>query len=65
MKVFFGSLVYTALFFLSVLVFGFIVLLPNLIINERNRWLAVAAFAQTNIFMCKHLCGLEHEVVGL
>jgi len=62
---FFCSLVYTVLFFLSVLVFGFIVLLPNLIINERNRWRAATAFAQTNIFMCKGLCGLSHEVVGL
>ena len=62
---FFCSLIYTVLFFLSVLVFGFIVLLPNLIINERTRWRAATAFAQTNIFMCKHLCGLEHEVVGL
>ena len=63
--VFFGSLVYTVLFFLSVLVFGFIVLLPNLIINERIRWRAVTAFAQTNVWMCKSLCGLDHEVVGL
>jgi len=62
---FFSSLVYTALFFLSVLVFGFIVLLPNLIINERIRWRAVTAFAQTNVWMCKSLCGLDHEVVGL
>ena len=65
MKGFFGSLIYTVLFFLSVLVFGFMVLLPSLIINERNRWRLVTAFAQTNIFMCKCLCGLEHEVVGL
>ena len=62
---FFSSLVYTVLFFLSVLVFGFIVLLPNLIINEKTRWWALTAFAQTNIYLCKHLCGLEHEVVGL
>ena len=55
-----GSLVYTILFFLSVLVFGFMVLLPNLIINERIRWRIVTAFAQTNIYMCKHLCGLGH-----
>ena len=60
-----GSLVYTALFFLSALVFGFIVLLPGLIVSERIRWLAVTAFAQTNVYMCKHLCGLEHEVAGL
>jgi len=63
--VFFSSLLYTVLFFLSVLVFGFIVLLPNLIINERNRWRAVTAFAQTNVFMCEALCGLKHETVGL
>ena len=62
---FFSSLVYTVLFFLSVLIFGLIVLLPNLIINERNRWRAVTAFAQTNIFMCSRLCGLDHDVVGL
>ena len=63
--VFCSSLLYTVLFFLSVLVFGFIVLLPNLIINERNRWRAVTAFAQTNVFMCRALCGLDHAVVGL
>jgi len=62
---FFGSLVYTVLFFLSVLVFGFVVLLPNLIINERMRWRVLTAFAQTNICMCKYLCGLDHEVIGL
>ena len=60
-----GSLVYTVLFFLSVLVFGFVVLLPNLIINERMRWRVLTAFAQTNIRMCKYLCGLDHEVIGL
>ena len=63
--VFCSSLLYTVLFFLSVLVFGFIVLLPNLIINERSRWRAVTAFAQTNVFMCRALCGLDHAVVGL
>ena len=62
---FFGSLVYTVLFFLSVLVFGFVVLLPNLIINERMRWRVLTAFAQTNIYMCKYLCDLDHEVIGL
>ena len=62
---FFGSLIYTAMFFLSVLVFGFIVLLPSLIINGSARWRVVTAFAKTNIWMCKHLCGLEHKVVGL
>ena len=62
---FFGSLAYTVLFFLSVLVFGFIVLLPNPIMNERKRWCAFTAFAQTNIYMCKHLCGLVYEVIGL
>ena len=63
--VFLSSLFYTVLFFLSVLVFGLIVLLPSQIINERIRWLAVTAFAQTNIYLCKYLCGLDHEVVGL
>ena len=63
--VFFNSLVYTVLFFLSVLVFGLIVLLPSQIINERIRWRAVTAFAQINVYMCKHLCSLDHEVVGL
>ena len=62
---FFSSLVYTVLFFLSVLVFGFVVLLPNLIINERMRWRVLTAFAQTNIYMCKYLCDLDHEVIGL
>ncbi len=63
--VFFGSLFYTILFFLSVLVFGFIVLLPDPIINEKTRWRVATAFALTNVFMCRHLCGLEHEIVGL
>ena len=29
------------------------------------RWRALTAFAQTNIRMCKYLCGLDHEVIGL
>jgi len=63
--VFFGSLLYTILFFISVLTFGFVILLPNLIINEKTRWHIVTAFARTNVFMCRHLCGLDHEIVGL
>ena len=61
----FASLFYTILFFLSVLVFGFVVLLPSLLINENTRWRAVTAFARTNVFLCKRLCGLDHKIIGL
>ncbi len=63
--VFFGSLFYTLLFFLSVLVFGCVVLLPGPIIGEKTRWRAVTTFARANVFMCRRLCGLDYVVVGL
>ena len=63
--VFVGSLFYTFLFFLSVLVFGFFVLLPRPIMNEKNRWRIMGAFTRSNVYMCRALCGLDYEVVGL
>ena len=63
--VFVGSLLYTFLFLLSVLVFGFFVLLPRPIMNEKNRWRIMGAFARSNIYMCRALCGLDYAVIGL
>ncbi len=60
-----GSLLYTFLFFLSVLVFGFFVLLPRPIVNEKNRWRIMGAFTRSNIYMCRALCGLDYAVIGL
>ena len=63
--VFVGSLFYTCLFFLSVLVFGFFVLLPRPIMSEKNRWRTMGAFTRSNIYMCRALCGLDYAVIGL
>ena len=63
--VFVGSLLYTFLFLLSVLVFGFFVLLPHPIMNEKNRWRIMGAFTRSNICMCRALCGLDYAVIGL
>ena len=63
--IFVRSLLYTFLFFLSVLVFGFFIILPRPIMNEKNRWHIVSAFARSNVYMCRALCGLDYEVIGL
>ena len=63
--VFFCSLLYTALFFLSVVVFGSFVLLPSPLVNEKLKWQTVNAFVRTNVYLCKTLCRLDYEVVGL
>ena len=33
--------------------------------NEKNRWHIVSAFTRSNIYMCRALCGLDYEVIGL
>ena len=63
--VFVGSLLYTFLFFLSVLIFGLFVLLPRPIMNEKNRWHIMGAFTRSNVYMCRALCGLDYAVIGL
>ena len=63
--VFVGSLLYTFLAFFSVFFFGFFILLPRPIMNEKNRGRLVSAFARSNVYMCRALCGLDYEVVGL
>ena len=63
--VFTRSSLYTFLFFLSVLVFGFFVLLPSPLITEKNRWFLVGAFSRCNVFLCRVFCGIVHEVSGL
>jgi 1-acyl-sn-glycerol-3-phosphate acyltransferase len=63
--VFFSSLLYTALFFFSVVLYGSFLLLPRLIVNEKLKWQTVNAFARANFYMCKAICRLDYEVVGL
>jgi 1-acyl-sn-glycerol-3-phosphate acyltransferase len=63
--VFFRSLLYTLLFFLSVLILGFFVLLPSPIIKEKKRWQILSFFSQSNFYFCRVLCGLSYEAVGL
>ena len=63
--VFFSSLLYTTLFFFSVVFYGSFLLLPNLIVNESLKWKTVSAFARANFSMCKNICSLEHRIVGL
>lgn len=63
--VFFCSLIYTSLFFVSVVVFGSFLLLPSPLVNESLKWQTVNAFVKTNVCLCKTLCRLDYEVVGL
>ena len=63
--VFLRSLLYTLLFFLSVLVLGSFVLLPNPIIKEKRRWQILSFFSRSNFYLCRVLCGLGYEAVGL
>jgi len=63
--VFIGSLLYTLLFFLSVLILGFFVLLPSPIVKEKTRWQFLSFFSKSNIYACKVLCGLRYEATGL
>ena len=63
--VFLRSLLYTLLFFLSVLVLGSFVLLPSPIIKEKRRWQILSFFSRSNFYLCRVLCGLGYEAVGL
>ena len=63
--VFLGSLLYTLLFFLSVLILGFFVLLPSPIIKEKKRWQILDFFSRVNFYLCRVLCGLSYEAIGL
>jgi 1-acyl-sn-glycerol-3-phosphate acyltransferase len=63
--VFLRSLLYTLLFFLSVLVLGSFVLLPSPIIKEKKRWQILSFFSRSNFYLCRVLCGLGYEAVGL
>ena len=63
--VFLGSFLYTLLFFLSVLILGSFVLLPSPIIKEKNRWQILSFFSRSNFYLCRVLCGLSYETVGL
>jgi 1-acyl-sn-glycerol-3-phosphate acyltransferase len=63
--IFLGSSLYTLLFFLSVVVLGFFVLLPSPIIKEKERWKILSFFSRSNVYACKALCGLHYEALGL
>jgi len=63
--VFLSSLLYTLLFFLSVLILGSFVLLPGPIINEKKRWQILSFFSRSNFYLCRVLCGLSYEAIGL
>ena len=63
--VFLRSFLYTLLFFLSVLILGSFVLLPSPIIKEKSRWLILSFFSRSNFYLCRVLCGLSYETVGL
>jgi 1-acyl-sn-glycerol-3-phosphate acyltransferase len=63
--VFLSSLLYTLLFFLSVLILGSFVLLPSPIINEKKRWQILSFFSRSNFYLCRVLCGLSYEAIGL
>ncbi len=63
--VFLRSFLYTLLFFLSVLVLGSFVLLPDPIIKEKKRWQILDFFSRVNFYLCRVLCGLSYEAIGL
>ncbi|MBM24031.1 MAG: 1-acyl-sn-glycerol-3-phosphate acyltransferase [Gammaproteobacteria bacterium] len=63
--IFISSLLYTTLFFFSVVFYGSFLLLPSPIVNESLKWRTVSAFVRANFYMCKNICRLEHRVVGL
>ena len=63
--VFFSSLLYTALFFFSVVIYGSFLLLPSPIVNEKLKWQTINAFVRANFYMCKAICRLDYKVVGL
>ena len=64
LKIFFCSLVYTFLLFASFIVIAPFALLPSPLINENTRWRIAQLWAEVNIYLLKHVCGLNYKILG-
>ena len=60
--VYIRSIAYTTLMFLSFLVLASLALVPFLVINSGG---ILRYWAEINIWLSKHLCGLTYEIKGL
>ena len=38
--------------------------LPGIILSDKSRWAVVRLWCESNIFMCKNLCGLDYKIIG-
>jgi len=61
--VYIRSIAYTTLMILSFMVLASFALLPFLV--HKQRWNIARAWAELNIWLCEHLCGLTYEIKGL
>lgn len=64
LKVFLCSLVYTFLFFFSFVLITPFALLPKPIMNEEGRWRVAVFWADINIYLLEHICGLKYKIIG-
>ncbi len=61
--VYLRSTIYTACMFISFLVLAPIALLP--FIGHTQRWKIAKSWANINIYLCEHICGLKFHIKGL
>lgn len=47
------------------MVFAPIACLPGLLLSDQSRWRIVKAWCESNVFMCKALCGLSYKIIGI
>jgi 1-acyl-sn-glycerol-3-phosphate acyltransferase len=38
--------------------------LPVIVLSDKSRWGVVRLWCESNIFMCKNLCGLDYKIIG-
>ena len=63
-EIFFCSLVYTLLLFTSFVLIAPFALLPSPLMNEDRRWRVARLWADVNIYLLEHICGLKYELLG-
>ena len=61
--VFLRSIIYTSCMFFSFLVLATIALLP--FFNHIHRWKIASCWADINLYLCEHICGLKYQIEGL
>ena len=64
LKIFLCSLVYTVLLFASFILIAPFALLPSPFMNENRRWSVARCWADVNLYLLEHLCGLKYELLG-